>query len=68
MAGRNWKRAAHVPTLIILQLVFIILFAIFVVYNPEDSTYHEKDSKVKAKERMEDYPRKITTLIISNLI
>ena len=54
-----WRRSAHVPALIILQIVFIILFAIFVVYNPDDSTYAGKDSKAVAKEKMADYPRKV---------
>jgi len=31
----QWRRALHVPVLIVLQVLFIILFAIFVVYDPE---------------------------------
>ena len=29
----HWKRVAHIPLIIILQIIFIILFAQFVVYD-----------------------------------
>ena len=31
----QWRRVAHIPFIIILQILFIILFAVFVVYDPE---------------------------------
>ena len=31
----QWRRVAHIPFLIILQIIFIILFGLFVVYDPE---------------------------------
>ena len=33
----KWKKNLHIPALIILQLIFIILFAIFVDYNPDSA-------------------------------
>ena len=31
----QWRRVAHIPFIIILQIIFIILFGVFVVYDPE---------------------------------
>ena len=31
--GYQWRRVAHIPALIILQIIFVILFAKFVVYD-----------------------------------
>ena len=33
----KWKKNLHIPALIMLQLIFIILFAIFVDYNPKSA-------------------------------
>ena len=33
----KWKKNLHIPALIMLQLMFIILFAIFVDYNPKSA-------------------------------
>ena len=29
----KWRRTAHIPLIIVLQIIFIILFAKFVVYD-----------------------------------
>ena len=52
------RQFGHVPVMIILQIIFIILFAIFVVYKPNNVAYGP-DSLKKAKYMMEDYPRKL---------
>ena len=33
----QWRRALHIPVLIVLQVIFIILFGIFVVYDPKSA-------------------------------
>jgi len=53
-----WRRHGHIPVMLVLQIVFIVLFAVFVVYEPTTAEYHAKfGSKVRAKELMRDYPR-----------
>jgi len=32
----KWRKIGHIPVLIILQIVFIILFAKFVIYDPKE--------------------------------
>ena len=38
---KHFVRFGHIPVLIILQIIFIILFAIFVVYDPVTVTSHK---------------------------
>ena len=44
----QWRRVLHIPFMIILQIIFIILFALFVRYDPKealgprDPTFHKK--------------------------
>jgi len=33
----QWRRALHIPLLIILQITFIVLFAVFVDYDPQSA-------------------------------
>ena len=33
----QWRRALHIPLLVILQILFIILFACFVDYDPQSA-------------------------------
>lgn len=33
----QWRRALHIPLLVILQIVFIVLFAVFVEYDPQSA-------------------------------
>ena len=33
----QWRRTLHIPFIIILQILFIILFAIFVRYDPQEA-------------------------------
>jgi len=40
----QWRRAFHVPVLITLQIIFIILFGCFVVYDPRTAESPSKDS------------------------
>lgn len=57
LSKRYWRRYGHVPVMIALQVIFIILFAVFVVYNPENAVYG-KGNNARAREMMKDYPRK----------
>ena len=41
----KWKKNLHIPALIILQLIFIILFAIFVDYNPKSAKPNFRSKK-----------------------
>ena len=52
----HWRRSAHVPLLIFLEILFIILFAQFVVYNPESVTYEHDNSNANAQQVMMTYP------------
>ena len=48
----HWKRMGHIPMLIILQIIFIVLFAKFVVYDEHsavknihfDKNYRKSDA------------------------
>ena len=48
----QWRRVAHIPLIIILQIIFIVLFAKFVVYDEHsavknvhfDKGYQQKDA------------------------
>jgi hypothetical protein len=53
----DWRRVGHIPVLIILQVIFIILFAKFVVYNP-DNAYSTDSSYPEAIESLGVYPSK----------
>ncbi|XP_059087047.1 ammonium transporter Rh type B-B-like [Tigriopus californicus] len=55
MAHHYWRRAGHVPVMIVLQIIFIILFAIFVIYNPKNAQYG-KHTNANGREIMKDYP------------
>lgn len=59
MAHHYWRRAGHVPVMIVLQIIFIILFAIFVIYNPKNAQYG-KHTNANGREIMKDYPRELT--------
>ena len=53
----QWRRALHIPVLIILQILFIILFGIFVVYDPETVGYdpeHIEEHKKECPEKSHD--------------
>ncbi len=55
-----WRRYGHIPVMILLQIIFIILFGKFVVYNPENAGY-TPDTKTgldSAAGTMTTYPRK----------
>ena len=49
---RHWKTQGHVLVLIFLQIMFIILFALFVVYDPTpaSSAMPKRTYKVKNEE------------------
>ena len=57
----DWRRVAHIPVLVTLQVIFIILFSQFVIYDPETAE-HTKKSKEKATEEMVLYPSKLTAI------
>jgi hypothetical protein len=54
MKSYHWRRSAHIPVLIALEIIFIVLFAKFVIYNPESADYGE-GTKERGKETMKDY-------------
>ena len=56
-SGVDWKKVFHIPVLIVLQLIFIILFGKFVVYNP-DNAYSTDSSYPEAIESLGVYPSK----------
>ena len=58
-----WRRSGHIPVMIVLQIIFIILFAVFVVYNPENALYG-KGTYDRAHSMMEDYPREWIRMIL----
>jgi len=37
----KWRKIGHIPVLILLQILFIILFAKFVVYDPQGVVHHD---------------------------
>jgi len=37
----KWRKIGHIPVLILLQILFIILFAKFVVYDPKGVVHHD---------------------------
>ena len=39
----QWRRTLHIPFIIILQILFIILFAIFVRYDPQEALGSSED-------------------------
>ena len=39
----QWRRTLHIPFIIILQILFIILFAIFVRYDPQEALGSPED-------------------------
>lgn len=41
----EWRRVGHIPVLIILQIIFIVLFAKFVIYNPDNAVHHKHSNK-----------------------
>ena len=59
----QWRRAFHIPTLIVLQIVFVILFAQFVVYDPVSSIGRANANVDKvndeAKDKIAIYPSKL---------
>lgn len=57
MKLRYWRRFGHIPALIVLQIIFIVLFAKFVIYNPENALHGFKTHK-GARDIMQTYPRK----------
>ncbi len=40
-----------------LQIIFIVLFAVFVTYNPDNVAYDGTATNEDAREMMKDYPR-----------
>ena len=48
----TWRRVAHIPFIILLQIIFVVLFAKFVVYDEHsaiknvhfDAGYHKEDA------------------------
>lgn len=52
----QWRRSFHIPTLIVLQIVFIILFATFVVYDPVSAGGKTKTAAQDAKDATAVYP------------
>ena len=60
----KWRRTAHIPLIIVLQIIFIILFAKFVVYDEHtaiknvhfDKGVHHKegDTEIYISEQKED--------------
>ncbi len=40
-----------------LQIIFIVLFAVFVTYNPDNVAYDGTATNDDAREMMKDYPR-----------
>lgn len=58
------KSSGHVPALICLQIIFIALFARFVVYDP-NTAVHSSVAVVKGQEMLGTYPSK--TLVIYNV-
>ena len=61
---KHFMRFGHIPLLILLQVIFIILFATFVVYDPKSVQPHGstktynltkyKENVVKDKEKLKD--------------
>jgi len=41
----KWRKIGHIPVLILLQILFIILFAMFVVYDPNSAVHHSKSTE-----------------------
>ncbi len=54
----QWRKSAHVPLLVALQIIFIALFAKYVIYNPDSAAYGVKGSSGQAKDTMTTYPSK----------
>jgi len=57
----KWRKIGHIPVLILLQLLFIILFAKFVVYDPKgvvhhDATYFGKTSTELGQAQVDTFP------------
>jgi len=42
----QWRRALHIPFIIFLQIIFILLFGIFVVYDPNAALGHSDDPPI----------------------
>ena len=55
------KSAGHVPVLLGLQIIFIALFAKFVVYDPTNAVSNVHSVK-KGVEELAGYPRKLENL------
>jgi len=51
----KWRRIGHIPVLILLQILFIILFAKFVVYDP-NSVVHHKNSNANGQAQVATFP------------
>ena len=47
----QWRRALHIPFIIFLQIIFIILFAIFVVYDPNAALGSSDDPPLYKKDK-----------------
>lgn len=63
----RWRRAGHVPVLILLQVFFIILFSQFVIYDPRSAapghTEHDsKEASEEAKSILASYPSMYTLI------
>ena len=66
----KWRRTAHIPLIIVLQIIFIILFAKFVVYDEHtaiknvhfDKGVHHKegDTEIYISERRRREGKKST--------
>ena len=54
----QWRRAFHIPTLIVLQIVFIVLFAHFVIYDPHSAAGNGEAGLADGKEAIKVYPSK----------
>ena len=62
-AVKKWLRSGHIPVLICLQIIFIALFARYVVYDPNTAQWHAK-SVDEASDLMNGYPSKIFIVIL----
>ena len=61
-AVKKWLRSGHILVLICLQIIFIALFARYVVYDPNTAQWHA-ESVDKASDMIKGYPSKIFIVI-----
>ena len=61
----QWRRSFHVPVLIFVQIVFIVLFGVFVIYDPNSAVGHSADAKDNAQDQIKIYPSEFVLSIKS---